>query len=78
MEEQKYDTISMEEIRKHNKDTDCWVVINEHIYDLSDWHENHPGGSDIIKNNAGKIVTDIFNNFHCCECIIFEHLNKKI
>ncbi|WVQ73082.1 hypothetical protein IAR50_002645 [Cryptococcus sp. DSM 104548] len=56
--------ISFEEVQKHNKADDCWVIINGKIYDVTDFMENHPGGPDIILANAGKDASKIFGPIH--------------
>ncbi len=37
-------TLTMEEVAKHNTASDCWMVINERVLDLTGF-ANHPGGS---------------------------------
>lgn len=54
----------MQEVVRHSSSEDCWVVINGKVYDLSVFHKEHPGGSKIITNNAGKDVSSLFNNVH--------------
>ena len=46
--------ISMEEVSKHNKKDDIWIVFYDKVYDLSKWLKYHPGGIDIIAEHAGK------------------------
>ena len=33
-----------EEIEKHNKDDDCWIVVNDKVYDATSVLAWHPGG----------------------------------
>lgn len=56
--------ISPAEVAKHNSADDCWVVINGYVYDLTRFVPNHPGGPDVIKYNAGRDVTAIFEPLH--------------
>ena len=56
--------IAMQEVEVHNTPDDCWVVINGKVYDLSDFQKQHPGGSEIITNHAGKDVSNLFNHVH--------------
>ena len=56
--------ISMQEVERHNTSDDCWVVINGKVYDLSTFQATHPGGSEIITGNAGKDVSNLFNDVH--------------
>ena len=32
-----------EEVAKHNKDDDIWLIINSMVYDVSKWIHKHPG-----------------------------------
>jgi len=54
----------MQEVEHHNTPDDCWVVLNDKVYDLSIFHKEHPGGSKIITENAGKDVSNLFNPVH--------------
>jgi len=56
--------ITMQEVERHNTPGDCWVVINGKVYDLSLFQKQHPGGSKIITENAGKDVSNLFNPVH--------------
>ena len=50
------------ELEEHNQDGDIWVVLNGKVYDLSKFYQNHPGGSEIIRQNAGKDCTTTFED----------------
>lgn len=54
--------ITWEEVKKHVTPDDAWVVHNNKVYDVSNWHE-HPGGG-VIFTHAGDDMTDIFAAFH--------------
>ena len=57
MSEQFY---SLEEINKHNIVDDAWIVVNDIIYDISDFLSDpsqHPGGIDLIKEHLGEDVS---------------------
>jgi len=51
-----------EEVKKHITPEDAWMVHNNKVYDVSNWHE-HPGGT-VIFTHAGDDMTDIFAAFH--------------
>ena len=34
---------SREEVKKHNKDGDIWLIIDCVVYDVSKWIQKHPG-----------------------------------
>ncbi|CAI5478022.1 unnamed protein product [Closterium sp. Yama58-4] len=48
-----------EEVARHNKRDDCWVIIKNKVYDLTSYVDEHPGG-DAILNNAGEDATEGF------------------
>ncbi|RCK64200.1 Cytochrome b2, mitochondrial [Candida viswanathii] len=56
--------LSWEEVAKHNKKDDCWVVIHGKAYDLSGFLDEHPGGLGIILKYAGKDATKAFDPIH--------------
>jgi cytochrome b involved in lipid metabolism len=49
-----------EEVAKHNSPEDCWVIIDGGVYNLTEWHMEHPGGSDILMENGGGDASDMF------------------
>ncbi len=51
----------MSEIIKHNNAKNgYWTVVNDKIYDLTEFKEIHPGGVKIIVDNAGRDGTHEF------------------
>eukprot|EP01018_Ginkgo_biloba_P011565 Gb_09503 [translate_table: standard] len=47
------------EVAKHNKRTDCWIIIKDKVYDVTPYIEEHPGG-DAILAHAGDDSTKGF------------------
>ena len=43
-----------EQVARHNKPTDCWLIINNKVYDVTHVIPHHPGGSQSILNNGGR------------------------
>merc|ERR1719387_983524 len=56
--------IHRDEVAKHNTMEDCWVVLNGHAYDMTDFLEDHPGGVGIIMKYAGRDASKSFNPIH--------------
>ena len=47
------------EVEKHNSKGDMWVIINDSVYDVSNF-DKHPGGQDIFLDHAGQDATERF------------------
>lgn len=55
---------TMAEVATHNTREDCWVVIDNYVYNITSFIDRHPGGIGPITNMAGKDATDVFSNYH--------------
>ncbi|MFA6515389.1 MAG: cytochrome b5 domain-containing protein [Candidatus Paceibacterota bacterium] len=49
--------LDMTEIAKHNKQTDCWILINGKVYNITSYFGSHPGGNDTMTATCGKNAT---------------------
>jgi cytochrome b involved in lipid metabolism len=58
------DSFTIAEISKHTSRNDCYLIINNNVYDVSLYISYHPGGSKIITSRCGKEVTGIFASIH--------------
>src|SRR3989338_3018213 len=47
-------------VAKHNKQSDCWMVIDGKVYDVTTYISLHPGGSGSIVNKCGKDASSLF------------------
>merc|ERR1719401_2841174 len=56
--------ITLAEVAKHNTKTDCWVVVNGEVLDVTKFLSEHPGGELAIITFAGKDATEEFNMIH--------------
>jgi cytochrome b involved in lipid metabolism len=53
--------LNIAEVAKHNQTSDCYMVINNKVYNLSDYASSHPGGTRMIQNYCGKEATQAFD-----------------
>lgn len=53
--------LNIAEVSKHNTNSDCWIVVNNKVYNISDYASSHPGGARNILNSCGKESTQAFN-----------------
>lgn len=61
-------TITLADVRAHNSETSCYVTIGTKVYDVTSFLDDHPGGSDLILDYAGKdvgkIMKDVVSHSH--------------
>mmetsp|Transcript_22698 Transcript_22698/g.35519 ORF Transcript_22698/g.35519 Transcript_22698/m.35519 type:complete len:342 (+) Transcript_22698:113-1138(+) len=55
-------TYTWEEIKKHDKEGDAWVVKDGQVYDVSRFLGEHPGGSTIVMPHLGTDITEVFED----------------
>lgn len=53
-------TLDMAEIAKHSTVKDCWLLISNKIYNVSNYLTAHPGGVSAISPYCGKEATRSF------------------
>lgn len=56
-----------EEIEKHSNENDCWIVVNDKVYDATSVLSWHPGGMTPILDHAGRVhkeTTEAFESIH--------------
>jgi cytochrome b involved in lipid metabolism len=55
--------ITKRELSKHNSASDCWLVVRDEVFDVTDFIDIHPGG-DGIASFCGKDATAAFEGTH--------------
>ncbi|KAJ7127062.1 peroxisomal acyl-CoA-dehydrogenase [Mycena epipterygia] len=62
---------TFEEVSKHNKPGDLWIVIDAKVYDLSRFQNLHPGGVAVLSDEevAGQDATEAFCSLHRAEVL---------
>jgi cytochrome b involved in lipid metabolism len=48
---------SQTEISSHNREDDCWLIIEGHVYDITPYLPDHPTEPEIIQPWCGKEAT---------------------
>jgi len=68
--------IEMSEIEAKNSADACWIVIDNRVYDVSDFADMHPGGAGILQAYGGKDATEVFWSYHRNE--VLEKFHDKL
>lgn len=55
-------TYSLAEIKAHNTNKSTWIVIHNNIYDVTEFLNEHPGGEEVLIEQAGKEATEAFED----------------
>ncbi|KAK4748998.1 hypothetical protein SAY87_026447 [Trapa incisa] len=53
---------TLAEVSEHSSSTDCWLVIEGKVYDVTKFLEDHPGGDEVLLASTGKDATDDFED----------------
>ena len=51
-----------DEVRQHTSPGDLWLVIDNKVYDVSQWMDEPPGGAQNLLSEAGADATAAFAN----------------
>lgn len=54
--------ITLSEVSYHDSYDDCWIVLYDRVYDITSFLRMHPGGHDVLVENAGRDATIAFLN----------------
>jgi len=56
--------ITRAEVAAKNNSSNCWTIIGNKVYDLTQWVSRHPGGSSAIASICGIDGTSRFKGQH--------------
>ncbi|KAI1076091.1 FMN-dependent dehydrogenase-domain-containing protein [Whalleya microplaca] len=73
MSEEQFETstrlVSVDEISRHQSLEDLWLVVDNFVYDLSQFAPEHPGGAGILLRYAGRDATAAYTEVHSMSLI---------
>ncbi|KAF2022221.1 short-chain specific acyl-CoA dehydrogenase mitochondrial precursor [Aaosphaeria arxii CBS 175.79] len=55
---------STADVASHNKGDSLWIVVDEDVYDVTKFQDEHPGGKKILQRVAGKDASKQFWKYH--------------
>jgi len=53
---------SKKEVAEHTDKKSTWIIINDNVYDVTKFLEEHPGGEEVLLEQAGKDATENFED----------------
>ncbi|RZK76762.1 MAG: hypothetical protein EOO92_14090 [Pedobacter sp.] len=62
------EVVAVEEIKKHSTEEDCWIVVNDVVWDITEFIPSHPGGNDSeihLESGYRTVLTSHSNNQTC-------------
>lgn len=54
--------IRMDEVKKHTTRQSLWMVMDDKVYDITDYVSEHPGGEAVLIEEAGTDATEAFED----------------
>mmetsp|Transcript_18890 Transcript_18890/g.48462 ORF Transcript_18890/g.48462 Transcript_18890/m.48462 type:complete len:516 (+) Transcript_18890:65-1612(+) len=57
-------TLTREEVAKHCKPDDAWIIVDGDVFDVTKFAKLHPGGMGLLLEYAGKDATEDFFGLH--------------
>ena len=45
---------TLKQVATHKKPSDLWMVIHGKVYNVTSFRDDHPGGGDLLDDEAGK------------------------
>jgi len=53
---------SLDEINEHNNGKSCWLIVDDRVYDVTKFLEEHPGGEEVLLEQGGQDSTESFED----------------
>ncbi|OBT93557.1 hypothetical protein VE01_08366 [Pseudogymnoascus verrucosus] len=57
-------TFTTADVAAHNSPSDLFIIVDEDVYDLTKFQDDHPGGKKILTRVAGKDASKQFWKYH--------------
>lgn len=51
-----------DEVGQHNTTSDCWIIVEAAVYDLSGFLEEHQAKNEVFPGRCGTNATDLFTS----------------
>mmetsp|Transcript_3131 Transcript_3131/g.4816 ORF Transcript_3131/g.4816 Transcript_3131/m.4816 type:complete len:480 (-) Transcript_3131:30-1469(-) len=58
------DKFSWRDVAEHNSEKSLYIIVDNKVYDLTNWVDKHPGGKEVLLLMAGRDATAAFKSYH--------------
>ena len=55
-------TFTRDEVAKHATKSDCWMIIDDQVYDFTNYLPQHPAAPDVMLKFCGKNATEAWKS----------------
>ncbi len=69
---------TMDQVKANNTSASCWTVIDNYVYNLTNWISSHPGGAGAIRSLCGVDGTASFKAQHANQSNPASRLNSYL
>lgn len=67
-----------EEISRHSDRKDKWIVVDDYVYDVTNFAKRHPGGEKIISGYAGEDASEAWYAFHTDKSRVTKYMKNLV
>ncbi|XP_019871500.1 cytochrome b5 [Aethina tumida] len=53
---------TLAQVKEHNDNKSTWIVIHNNVYDVTSFLNEHPGGEEVLLEQAGKDGSEAFED----------------
>lgn len=53
---------TLEEVAEHKSSDSCYIIIHDKVYDVTKFLDEHPGGEEVLLEQAGANTTEAFED----------------
>jgi len=54
--------LRLAEVKEHNNGKSTWLIIHDKVYDVTKFLDEHPGGEEVLLEQAGQDSTESFED----------------
>ena len=62
--------LTRDNVRKHAAEDDAWLIIDNVVWDVTGFAEEHPGGAEIIVKSLGRDASTAYNAVHSPKMVL--------